>query len=160
MYPFRQLGWPRSLRQITSGKSIRDALWRKNNSDFTRTEQKRRFRVQVRKWVYERHLNAWSHFLHKKNGSRCWKMRFGMIAFCRFSKVAVPTSAKNGRGVREQLEIVFSLVFLCIQRVKKHRFLVYPALVSGLRDRQLFSQIVLNFKKPILFTIMEHDKTT
>ena len=49
-------------------------------------------------------------------------MRFGMIAFCRFSKVAVPTSAKNGRGVREQLEIVFSLVFLCIQRVKKHRF--------------------------------------
>ena len=50
-------------------------------------------------------------------------MRFGMIAFCRFSKVAVPTSAKNGRGVREQLEIVFSLGFLCIQRVKKHRFL-------------------------------------
>ena len=53
-------------------------------------------------------------------------MRFGMIAFCRFSKVAVPTSAKNGRGVREQLEIVFSLVFLCIQRVKKHRFFENP----------------------------------
>ena len=94
----------------------------------------------------------------KTNGSRSWKMRFGMIAFCRFSKVAVPTSAKNGRGVREQLKIVFSLGFLCIQRVKKHRFLVYPALVSGLRDRQLFSQNTLNFKKPILFTIMDHDK--
>ena len=82
-----------------------------------------------------------------------------MIAFCRFSKVAVPTSAKNGRGVREQLKIVFSLGFLCIQRVKKHRFLVYPALVSGLHDRQLFSQNMLNFKKTILFTIMDHDET-
>ena len=113
---------PVGCRTSRAGNRFETHFGEKNNSDFTRTEQKRRLRVQVRKWVCERHLDAWSHFLHKKNGSRLWKMRFGMIAFCRFSKVAVPTSAKNGRGVREQLEIVFSLVFLCIQRVKKHRF--------------------------------------
>ena len=87
-------------------------------------------------------------------------MRCGMIAFYRFSKVAMTTSMIIWRGVREQLKIVFSLVFLRTKTGETTPNFRETRLESGLRDGQKLRQNMLFVRNTIVFTIMEHDKTT